>query len=417
MLQSQWLVVAVFAAALASCKTEGMVQCVSDESCNAQPGGVCMRYVATNHQWCTYPDSTCPSGSRWSDQDVGDNVGGVCVGTGTAANPDAGIVDAPTGDGNVECMPRIAFHDGPYSFQNGGKREVYVSNPDGTGLVNISNSADYDDVLPSWSPDGIRVAFQSNRNGNWDIYVAKADGSALVNLTNGSAAQEERPIWSPDGTKIAYLSNLTPWYMTSTGTAPTPVTPLIASNFLAWSPDSTRLAFGHANPNVPDLYVAAISGGASPVNVTNTTDQAETIASWAPGPSLIFASNADIYTVNANGTGMTNLTSSADQDFMGLWSPLGDVFYSTGKSGGLPTLWRMTAAGASKTQVTSHELIGEGAGDFASDVSSNGQLVTFVRSESFTAAKIGVVDRMGGTPKLFAAGGNNARSPVFAKCP
>lgn len=414
MLQSQWLIVAVIAVALASCKTEGMVQCISDESCNAQPGGVCMRFAATSRQWCTYPDSSCPSGSRWSDHDVGDNIAGVCVGSGTAINPDAGV-DAPIGDGNVSCMPRVAFHDGPYTFQTGGKREIYVSNPDGTGLVNVSNSPDYDDVFPTWSPDGVRVAFQSNRNGNWDIYVAKADGSALVNMTNGSTAQEERPVWSPDGTKIAYFRNFVPWYMTSAGTAPTRVVDLSATNFLTWSPDSSKLAFGVMSPNIPDIFVASLSGGA-PVNVTSSSGVAETQASWAPGPTLIFGAG-DIFSISPDGSGLSNLTNSVDQDFFGLWSPLGDVFYSTGKSGGLPTLWRMSATGQNKTQITSHELIGDGAGDFANDVSSNGQLVAFERAESFTAAKVGVVDRSGGTPKFFSAGGSNARKPVFAKCP
>ena len=402
---------------LLACKPEGAVQCIGDESCNAMPGGACLQNVATRSQWCAYPDSSCPSGTRWSDHDVGDNVGGTCVGSGTAVGLDAGIPDARVGDGNVACMPRVAFHDGPYSFQNGGKREVYVSNPDGTGLVNISNAANFDDYRATWSPDGIRVAFQSNRNGNWDIYVAKADGSAIRNLTSGSTAEEEMPVWSPDGTKIAFLRNLTPWYMTSDGLAPTQVSTLTAGNFLRWSPDSQRLAFAHFNPNVPDMYVASISGTGQPVNVSNTPSDPETNASWAPGPKLIFSSSREIYKINPDGTGLENLTNSTDPDYLGLWSPLGEVFFTTGKSGGMPMIWRMTDSGASKTQITMHELIDDFAGDFANDVSSDGQSVAFVRSESLTAAKIGVVSRTGGTPKLFSAGGNNAQGPVFAKCP
>jgi Tol biopolymer transport system component len=51
--------------------------------------------------------------------------------------------------------------------------------------------------------DGSRVAFLSNRDGNWEVYIVKADGSGLQNLTN-HAGQDSRPLWSPDGGQIAF---------------------------------------------------------------------------------------------------------------------------------------------------------------------------------------------------------------------
>ena len=67
--------------------------------------------------------------------------------------------------------------------------EVYVlaftvDNPGDVSPKNITNHA-ADDTDPDWSPDGCRIAFASNRDGDWDIFVANKDGSGVVNLTDG----------------------------------------------------------------------------------------------------------------------------------------------------------------------------------------------------------------------------------------
>jgi dipeptidyl aminopeptidase/acylaminoacyl peptidase len=103
---------------------------------------------------------------------------------------------------------------------------IYLSNVDGTGQVRVTNGPGSaggswgvidDDVqfLPSWSPDGRKVAFASTRddpNPNncspciTEIYTVNADGAGLTRLTN-TAGQNTKPVWSPDGTKIAFQTN------------------------------------------------------------------------------------------------------------------------------------------------------------------------------------------------------------------
>ena len=59
-------------------------------------------------------------------------------------------------------------------------------NADGTGQTNLTNNG-ADDSTPAWSPDGTKIAFASNRDGNCEIYVMNADGTGQTNLTNNGA--------------------------------------------------------------------------------------------------------------------------------------------------------------------------------------------------------------------------------------
>jgi TolB protein len=67
-------------------------------------------------------------------------------------------------------------------------------------------TSEAEDMFPSWSPDGEKIAFQSNRTGNEDIYVLSLNDKGLSRITN-DPAKDGRPTWSPDGNKIAFSSD------------------------------------------------------------------------------------------------------------------------------------------------------------------------------------------------------------------
>lgn len=75
------------------------------------------------------------------------------------------------------------------------------------GLLTRPSRGSYDNQnsLPVFSPDGGRIAFSSNRDGNTEIYVMNVDGSNIRRVTNNRAI-DTTPTWSPGGTHIAFVS-------------------------------------------------------------------------------------------------------------------------------------------------------------------------------------------------------------------
>jgi eukaryotic-like serine/threonine-protein kinase len=75
---------------------------------------------------------------------------------------------------------------------------VPASSPPAAAIVSTRS-----DSIPSYSPDGHRVAFLSNRSGEWEIWVADPDGTNAVQLTS-LGRHPGFPRWSADGTRIAF---------------------------------------------------------------------------------------------------------------------------------------------------------------------------------------------------------------------
>jgi Tol biopolymer transport system component len=64
----------------------------------------------------------------------------------------------------------------------------------------------FHDTNPGFSPDGSRIAFVGQSDGNFEIYLVNVDGSRLVRLTR-NAGDDLMPVFSDDGSKIYFVSN------------------------------------------------------------------------------------------------------------------------------------------------------------------------------------------------------------------
>jgi len=77
---------------------------------------------------------------------------------------------------------------------------------DGSDVKVILSESGVLSFNPALSPDGKRIAFVSNRDGNNEIYIADADGANLRRLTSDDA-NDDNPTWSPDGQWLAFASD------------------------------------------------------------------------------------------------------------------------------------------------------------------------------------------------------------------
>lgn len=106
---------------------------------------------------------------------------------------------------------KIAFSsdrlDVPYEYtieMMKEKYDIFVMDADGSNVRRITTNS-YNDIDPSWSPDGKNISFVSDRNGISNLYYVNLDDMSVTPLTN-LLTGASTPWWSPDGTKIAFTA-------------------------------------------------------------------------------------------------------------------------------------------------------------------------------------------------------------------
>ncbi len=148
-----------------------------------------------------------------------------------------------------------------FASDRDGNYEIYVMDSDGSNATRLTHN-DASDLHPDWSADGSKIAFQSTVNLSTAIYIINADGSGLVNLTQNPSADYRYPAWSPDGTQLAftaYTGGGTDIYVIAAdGTG---LTKVVDGNseryylFPTWSPDGTSILVSFT-----DEVVGVLSG-------------------------------------------------------------------------------------------------------------------------------------------------------------
>jgi Tol biopolymer transport system component len=212
-----------------------------------------------------------------------------------------------------------------------------------------------------------KIACSSNRSGNFDIWTFEPTGTEVnpTNLTN-HPANDGRPRWRSDGRRIAFESNrgggFDIWVMDADGSNLTQVTRTGDATSPAWHPDGSQIVYQR---NIPgrffEVYKINIDG-------TGETNLAPTLVEdslpfWSPdGTVIVYSSRredpaADVHTMDSFGNNIVNLTRNPNiEDSWPNWSPDGSqiAFHSRRDDPLGEEIYRMNADGTNVVKLTNN---------------------------------------------------------------
>jgi hypothetical protein len=239
----------------------------------------------------------------------------------------------------------------------GGKHHIFVANPDGSGAVDLTPSSSADNISPSVSPDGTRVAFSSNRAGTYDLYVMNIDGTGTPLRITGSLGSEIDPVWTPDGDSIVYAATTPPntdFDLFEANQDGSGAKTLYSTNGddvqPALSPDGSWLLWTHRDPAPPhagQIWKMRLSDSSALQAVLSATDDHG--ATWSPD-SMRFAwdCGGSVCVVGADGASISHLPTPGGATGSVVWSPDGSLL-AYASSTGLRTMQPDGSGGSTLT--------------------------------------------------------------------
>ena len=257
---------------------------------------------------------------------------------------------------------RIAFHS-----EKTGDFEIWVMNADGTDARPLT-SAPGRDIEPSWSPDGTQIVFASARDDpeNLQLYIMNADGSNQHPLFAKKRPWDSwSPAWSPDGKRIVYQVNrdvrangFDIYIANVDGTDEHLLVGGPGDQYHpSWSPDGSKIVYVDRKMSDSEIWVVN-ADGSNPHPITDN-DSNEAYPRWSPdGQWILFQTDRDavwrLYRMRPDGSDVQMVSIPVPgQDVMGTWSPDGKyIAFSSNRANRDWEIYIMPVGGATWKRLT-----------------------------------------------------------------
>lgn len=244
--------------------------------------------------------------------------------------------------------------------------DLYFKSVDGMAVTQFTTDPSAD-IQPAISPDGSRVAFASNRSGNWDIWVKKISGGPAVQITR-DLSDDLHPSWSPDANTLVYCSlpaSSGQWELWTTKASADGHRKFIGYGlFPEWSPRDNRIVFQRARERGGrwfSIWTLTIAGGEPgfATEVASSAHEAFILPSWSDDGTHIAFTSIDIaetsdvaasahdpiemmpsgvWIIRADGGNRTRVTDYAAAHYSPTFGGSGRIYFSSTR-GGFENIW------------------------------------------------------------------------------
>ena len=249
-----------------------------------------------------------------------------------------------------------------------------------------------------YSPDGTQIAYnKDNCNGWYDVFVVNSDGSSDHCITCGYSGMNDQVSWYPISNKIIYENawdccNRYPWDIISikpdSSGKTTLVSGVLTVGYHAMSPDESKILYSTETYRDSHIWMMKIkdlnTGTVTDLDCGRFSIQTQSWQSqiFSPdGSKIVYHSdetgNRDIYTINDDGTGKTQLTTDTSDDLYAYFSPDGSKIVFVSDRTGNNDIWVMDEDGSNKAQLTTST-----SDDIAPSWSPDGNKIVFQSDRS-----------------------------------